>query len=45
MRRFLQLIQQLSPGKRATILTVIAIIILTWLGVCAILATYPVFSQ
>ena len=45
MRRFLQLIQRLSPGRRAAILIVVAIIILTWLGVCAILATYPVFSQ
>ena len=44
MRSLVQAIRQLPAGKRAIIVAAILIIVLTWLGVCAILATYPIFS-
>ena len=45
MKSFLELVKQLPTGKRAIVVAAIVIIILTWLGVCLILTTYPALSQ
>ena len=45
MNRLPRLIKQLPAGKRAVVVALVVIIVLTWIGVCAILATYPAFTQ
>lgn len=44
MNSLVQLIKQLPVGRRAAVVALLVIIMLTWVGVCAILATYPAFS-
>lgn len=44
MNSLVQLIKQLPAAKRALILILLVVIILTWVGVCAILSTYPAVS-
>ena len=44
MNSLFQLIKQLPAGKRALMLILIVVILLTWVGVCAILSTYPAVS-
>ena len=44
MKSLTQLLKQLPTGKKTVVVALIVVIILTWLGVCAILATYPALS-
>jgi len=41
MNALLELIKQFPAGKRAVVVALIVIMVLTWLAVCAILASYP----
>jgi hypothetical protein len=45
MNRLFQLVKQLPGGKRAIVVILVVIIVLTWLAVCAILTSYPALQR